>query len=115
MRIIFEKNLQRFHVQINERSRDDTPRLQSGLEALYCDEKSRQAVVGHMEAKHSERASLENGRPGTSFRQVLAPGIFKQGVSLLKLTYHGVDFSCSTWSGRSYFNPSLSYAETSRS
>ncbi len=79
MRITFEKNLQRFHVPINERSRDDTPRLQSGLEALYCDEKSRLAVVGHMEAKHSERASLENGRPGTSFRQVLAPGIFKQG------------------------------------
>ncbi len=77
MRTTFEKNLQLFHVpieelQINERSRDDIPRLLSGLKALYCDEKSRQAVLAHMEAKHSERASLENGRPGMSFRQVPA-------------------------------------------
>ena len=34
-----------------------------------------------MEAKHSERASLENGRPGMSFRQVPAPGILKRGLN----------------------------------
>ena len=86
MRTTFEKNLQLFHVpieelQINEQSRDDIPRLLSGLKALYCDEKSRQAVLAHMEAKHSERASLENGRPGMSFWQVLVLGILKQGLN----------------------------------
>ena len=80
MRTTFEKNLQLFHVpieelQINEQSRDDIPRLLSGLKALYCDEQSRQAVLAHMEVKHSERASLENGRPDMRFRQVPAPGI----------------------------------------
>ena len=86
MRTTFEKNLQLFHVpieelQINEQSRDDIPRLLSGLKALYCDEQSRHAVLAHMEAKHSERASLENGRPGMSFWQVLVLGILKQGLN----------------------------------
>ncbi len=86
MRATFEKNLQLFHVPIeeppiNERSRDDIPRLPSGLKALYCGEKFRQAVVAHLEAKHSERASLENDRPRIGFRQVPAPGILKRGLN----------------------------------
>ena len=66
MRTTFEKNLQLFHVpieelQINEQSRDDIPRLLSGLKALYCDEQSRQAVLAHMEAKLSGHVRRRHG------------------------------------------------------
>ena len=62
------------------KSRDDTPALPVGLQAVYRDEAPRNELFALLDKHILLDRSRDTGRPGMDLRAVLAVGVLKQGL-----------------------------------
>ena len=67
-------------MEFDPHSRDDTPRLLLGLQALWRDTEARDRVLGMLAEAHAADARPGTGRPGMNFWRIVVLGVMKQGL-----------------------------------
>ncbi len=68
-------------IRLDPKSRDDIPALRLGLQWLYTDQTTRQALFDLLEKDVLPGVDLNNGRPGMALWGILVMGILKQGLN----------------------------------
>ena len=68
-------------IDINVKSRDDTPAVLPGLKRIHMDETLRAKVFALLEAHILPDADRGVGRPGMPLWRMLVPGVVKQGLN----------------------------------
>ena len=67
-------------IKLNAKSRDDTPALLIGLQAVYRDEATRNELFALLDKHILPDRSRDTGRPGMDLWAVLVMGVLKQGL-----------------------------------
>ena len=67
-------------IKLNAKSRDDTPALLIGLQAIYKDEATRAELFSLLDAHVLPDRRRDTGRPGMDLWAVLVMGVLKQGL-----------------------------------
>ena len=64
-------------IKFNRKSRDDIPRILTGLQHLYIDLALRAKIFGLLEAQIAPKVDKGNGRPGMTLWRILVCGVIK--------------------------------------
>ena len=67
-------------IKLNAKSRDDTPALLIGLQAIYRDEVTRNELFALLDKHILPDRRRDTGRPGMEIWSILVMGVLKQGL-----------------------------------
>jgi transposase, IS5 family len=64
-------------IRFDPRSRDEIPQLLEGLQNIWCDRATRDAVFQEIEAEIGQQVNIHNGRPGMELWRILVLGTLR--------------------------------------